>query len=45
MCLLTIFILLWRNVYLGLLPIFQLDCFFVVKVDELFVYFGNLSPR
>ena len=31
--------------YLGLLPIFQLDCFFVVKVDELFVYFGNLSPH
>ena len=31
---------LWRNVYLGVLPIFQLGCFFV-ELYELFVYFGN----
>ena len=35
--------LLWRNVYLGLLPIFQLGFFFVVVVvvelHELFIYF------
>ena len=34
--------LLWRNVYLGLLPIFWLGClFFDIKLYELFVYFGN----
>ena len=34
--------LLWRNVYLGLLPIFQLGCLVVVvELYELFVYFGN----
>ena len=34
--------LLWRNVYLGLLPIFQLGClFFVIELYELFIYFGN----
>ena len=34
--------LLWRNVYLGFLPIFLVG-FFVVVVElyELFVYFGN----
>ena len=41
MCLLAI-VCLWENVYLGLLPIFQLGCLsFVVKSDELFVYFGD----
>ena len=36
-------ILLWRNVYLGLLPIFLtgLFVFFDIKLYELFVYFGN----
>ena len=33
--------LLWRNVYLGLLPIFWLGCFFIAELYELFVYFGN----
>ena len=35
--------LLWRNVYLGLLPIFWLGCllFFDIELYELFVYFGN----
>ena len=36
--------LLWRNVYLGLLPIFQLFfvcLFFAVDLYELFVYFGD----
>ena len=34
--------LLWRNMYLGLLPIFQLGCLFlVVELYELFVYLGN----
>ena len=34
--------LLWGNVYLGLLPIFQLGCFFFDnELCELFVYFGN----
>ena len=33
--------ILWRNVYSGLLPIFQLGClFFAVELYELFVYFG-----
>ena len=32
--------LLWRNVYLGLLPIFWLGClFFDIELNELFVYF------
>ena len=37
------FLILWRNVPLGLLPIFWLGClfFFVVQLYELFVYFGN----
>ena len=37
--------LLWRSVYLGLLPIFGLGCFFIVVVElhELFIYFGNKS--
>ena len=34
--------LLWRNLYLCLLPIFQLGClFFDTELCELFVYFGN----
>ena len=34
--------LLWRNVYLGLLPIFQLGCLlFVVELYELYIYFGD----
>ena len=34
--------LLWRNVYLELLLIFQLGClFFVIELYKLFVYFGN----
>ena len=33
--------LLWRNVYLGLLTIFQLGWFFVVALHELFTYFGD----
>ena len=32
--------LLWKNVYLDL-PIFQLACFVVVELYELFIYFGN----
>ena len=36
--------LLWRNVYLGLLPIFGLDrlsvCFFDIVLHELLVNFG-----
>ena len=36
--------LLWRNIYLGLLPVFQLGCFVVVVVVVelyVFVYFGG----
>ena len=35
--------LLWRNVYLGLLPIFWFHCLFVFfdELNELFVYFGS----
>ena len=34
--------LLWRNVYLVLLPIFQLGCLvFAIELYELSVYFGN----
>ena len=34
--------LLWRNVYLDLLPIFfWLGSFFVIELQELFVYFGD----
>ena len=33
---------LWRKVYSGLLPIFQLGCLvFLLDLYELFVYFGN----
>ena len=33
---------LWRNVYLGLLPIFLLGClFFIIEFYELFIHFGN----
>ena len=40
--LLAICIFLWRNFYLGLLPSFWLGyLFFNMKLDELFVYFGN----
>ena len=37
--------LFWRNIYLGFLHIFWLNCLFVFVVElyELFVYFGN-SP-
>ena len=32
----------WRNVYLGLLPIFLLGClFFDIELYKLLVYFGN----
>ena len=43
MCLLTTVCLLWRNVYLGLPPIFGLRClfFFDIEMHELFVYFGD----
>ena len=35
----------WRNVYIGLLPIFQLGYLsFFIDLNEMFVYFGNLSP-
>ena len=34
--------LLWRNVYAGLLPIFQMGCwFFVVELYKLFAYFRD----
>ena len=35
--------LLWRGVYSGLLPIFQLGCLFFVVVEfyESFIYFGD----
>ena len=34
--------LLWRNVCLGLLPIFDcVTCFFDIELYELLVYFGN----
>ena len=35
--------LLWRNIYLGLLPIFQLGCVLLLgcALYEVFVYFGN----
>ena len=34
--------LLWRNVYLDLLPFFKLGClvYFVIELYELFVHFG-----
>ena len=36
--------LFWRNVSLGVLPIFQLAClFFVVELYKLFVYFGDYT--
>ena len=38
--------ILWRKVYLGLLPIFQLGClFFVVVVVELYELFVYLELR
>ena len=30
--------LFWRNVYLGLMPIFQLGCFFAVELHAMFSY-------
>ena len=33
--------LLWRNVYLGLLPIFGLGCFFDIELHVLLVKFGD----
>ena len=34
--------LLWRNGYLGLLPIFGLGCVFIdIELHELFVNFGD----
>ena len=41
--LLAICVSSWRDVRLGVLPIFQLGCLFfiVVELCELFVYFGN----
>ena len=34
--------LLWRNIYLAVLPIFWLGClFFYIELHELFVYFGD----
>ena len=35
--------LLWRNVCLGLLPIFWLGCFLVIELYELFIYFDALD--
>ena len=42
MCLLPSVCLLWRNVYLGVLSIFGLGCFFFFNIElhEVFVYFG-----
>ena len=37
--------LLWRNVFLGLPPIFELGClFFDIELYMLFVYFGDYNP-
>ena len=41
MCLFQTVCLLWRNVYLGLLPIFGLGCFLDIELHELLVYFGD----
>ena len=41
MGLLAILCLLWRNVCLSLLSIFQLGCFVVIELYELFVHFGD----
>ena len=42
-CLLKIWIFLQRNIYLGLLPVFWLGCFFlVIEMFELFFMFWNL---
>ena len=41
MCLLAICLSSWRNVYLGLLPIFGLGCFFDIELHELLVNFGD----
>ena len=42
MCQLASCIFLWRNVYLGLLPIFVLGCsYFDIELHELLVYFGD----
>ena len=41
MCLLEICISSRRNVYLGLLPIFGLGCFFDIDLHELVVCFGD----
>ena len=44
MCPLASVCLLWRNTYLGLLPIFQwVVGFFAVELCELFVYFRDLA--
>ena len=43
-CLLKIWIFLQRNIYLGLLPVFWLGCFFlVIEMFELFVCFGTCT--
>ena len=44
MCLLAICMSSLRNVYLGLLHIFQLGCLFIyffIELYELLIYFGN----
>jgi len=44
MCLLAICMFLWRNVCLGLFPLFDwVVCFSGVELYELLVYFGNKS--
>ena len=42
MCLLASVYLLWRNVYLGLLPILdRVVGFFDIELQELLLYFGD----
>ena len=41
LCLWASVCFLWRNVYLGLLPIFGLGCFLDIELHELFVNFGD----
>ena len=37
MCLLAIHMFLWRNVYLALLPIFQLGCLFFLLLNCMYI--------
>ena len=43
MCLLAI-CLLWRNVYLGLLPVFWVGCFFLIELFKFLCTSWKLSP-